>query len=802
MAPFYAIFSRAFEFFERRRILLYAIIFAVVASSAFLLKSIKLSEDVQPLLPDGASDAAIDFRLLQQAPFMQKIVFNLKAGPGVDGKTLVEAADALAGALKAPYYSRVIAGPEMPAPDEFFSWVLQAGPSLMTEKDMEQVRGLLTPEKVDARLNDIRTILNSPQGWVMKPLLQADPLQFYLIILGKLRSMNMFGGMVLKENHFISADGKNALLIGETPIKITDAEGAKNLVAYTKKVVDAHNVPGISVSFLSGHSYTTANAETIKEDLYVILTCASVTILALLFLFMRNWRAIFVFLVPTSVVCIATAGVLCVYSTISAVTIAFGSVLMGIADDYPIFTYFSLRGTGDYKGEAVARISRPVLMSGVTTMATFSALFFSDLPGQRQIALFSIIGIIASLIFSLIILPHFIRGLPPGKGFPAAPHPVRGPLYRGTVITGWFLLMGLCLWQGSHIRFNGDMRAISMIPGAIHAMEEQLKQTWGDFRGKAMVFAEGKDLESALVNNDRLFSYLKGKIPDDGVISLAPLLPSAATQEANRRRWEGQWSQENRNMVAGLIEREGAKEGFTPQAFEAFLERLKVKPAPVTMEGLRKAGFGDLIDSMIIRDGPGRRVLTLVPDTPEVAALFKDRARTPFVERFVSNTRFNDTISRAMVNNFVRYIIVASIVIVVFLCMVFRSPAKVLYAAVPVAAGLLFMFGAMGWRGIEFNLFNIIATILVIGLSVDLGIFMVSRISEGNDHNTSMAVLLGGLTSLVGMGALALARHPALYSIGISVLLGMCGAIPSALFVIPALYHSRRTERESCPENG
>jgi uncharacterized protein len=99
----------------------------------------------------------------------------------------------------------------------------------------------------------------------------------------------------------------------------------------------------------------------------------------------------------------------------------------------------------------------------------------------------------------------------------------------------------------------------------------------------------------------------------------------------------------------------------------------------------------------------------------------------------------------------------------------------------------------MGWKGIEFNLFNIIATMLVIGLSVDLGIFMVSRVREGNDTNTSLAVLLGGLTSLVGMGALTLARHPALSSIGISVLLGMCGAIPSALFVIPAFYHRKKT---------
>ena len=82
-----------------------------------------------------------------------------------------------------------------------------------------------------------------------------------------------------------------------------------------------------------------------------------------------------------------------------------------------------------------------------------------------------------------------------------------------------------------------------------------------------MVFAVGKDLESALTNNDRIFSYLKGKVPDDGLISLAPLLPSAKTQEANRQRWETQWSEDNRNAVRRLLEREGAKAGFTPQAF-------------------------------------------------------------------------------------------------------------------------------------------------------------------------------------------------------------------------------------------
>jgi predicted RND superfamily exporter protein len=143
---------------------------------------------------------------------------------------------------------------------------------------------------------------------------------------------------------------------------------------------------------------------------------------------------------------------------------------------------------------------------------------------------------------------------------------------------------------------------------------------------------------------------------------------------------------------------------------------------------------------------------------------------------------------KAIFHNFIKYIIIASIVIILFLFLMFRNVKKILCALIPVATGLLVMFGTMGWSRMEFNLFNIIASILVIGLSVDLGIFMVSKVSEGYDHNTSMAVFLGGMTSLVGMGALALASHPALYSLGITVLLGMCGAIPSALFVIPAFY--------------
>ncbi len=325
---------------------LYAAILIVVVLSGITLSKIKLSEDLQPMLPAGQSDAARDIALLQQAPFMQKVVINLKAEPNIDQKALIEAADKLAGALKRPYYSRVVAGPQMPSPERFFPWLLEATPALLNEMDLQEIKTGLYSQSIHSKLQHIRERLNSPEGWVMKSLLQEDPLELHRIVLEKFRFLNMFKGMVLKDQHFLSADGRNALLVADTSVKITDSQGTKDLVLYTQGIIDRQTQPGIKVSFLSGHAYTYANAETVKSDLYVIFSCTSLTILVLLFLFMQNWRAVFIFLVPASVVLIATAGVLAVYQTISAITIAFGSVLMGIADDYPIFTYFSLRNRG------------------------------------------------------------------------------------------------------------------------------------------------------------------------------------------------------------------------------------------------------------------------------------------------------------------------------------------------------------------------------------------------------------------------------------------------------------------------
>jgi predicted RND superfamily exporter protein len=169
-----------------------------------------------------------------------------------------------------------------------------------------------------------------------------------------------------------------------------------------------------------------------------------------------------------------------------------------------------------------------------------------------------------------------------------------------------------------------------------------------------------------------------------------------------------------------------------------------------------------------------------------VAALTEEIKSLPGV-RLVSQSNFGNNVGRAIINDFTRYLACTSTLVFFLLVIVFRSPSRIMLALVPVVTGLVCMLGIMGMFGIEFNIFNIAATILIIGLCVDYGIFMVCRLTEGSDHTTNRAILVSGLTTLAGLGALALARHPSMYSIGITVLLGIGTGIPAALLVIPAL---------------
>lgn len=783
--PSFTLFERLHRYFSGRRTLLFSITLAVVVLSVLAASKLKIQEDIVAMLPDDSSSVANDFRLLQLAPFTRKLVITLKSGSLTDPATLTAAADRLAQGLRTEGIDGVTTGPANLS-GGLFGWLGATLPNLATTDDLSRLSVATSPAEVKNRLQSSYEQLLSPEGWALKGSIQSDPLSFSTIALEKMRFLNMVPNMRLVQNHFVSSDGKSALLVVDSSVSMTDSAASRKLLDRIGRAIAANVPVGMTATVVSGHSYTVVNAETIKRDLYVVLSLSIIAVLAIYLVFLRTLSAVFVFLVPSSILVIATGAIALWDVNVFAVTLGFGGVLLGMVDEYAMLIYFSCRRGGKDPAVITGEVARPVIFGAVATLISFGVMLMSSLPGQRQLAVYSMLGIVAALLISLIVLPHLIKPVYPVNLPPNGRGDLRRLPRRG-VIGVWLAIMVLCSWQATKIRFNGDLRSVSMVSPELRQAEEELLKTWGDMRGKAMLFAEATDLDGALELNDRLFARISARLPAGELVSISPLLPGAALQRANRERWTSFWENGRAAKLKDDLAKTGETYGFSKDAFAPFLATLSVRPPAATPEGLREVGMGDLVDALIIRSPGMVRVLTLVPDTPQVVgALRKDLKALPGV-RLVSQSHFGDNVGRAIIHDFTRYMAFTSALVFALLVVVFRSPSRIMLAMVPVVTGLVCMLGIMGMFGIEFNIFNIAATILIIGLCVDYGIFMVCRLTEGSDHTTNRAVLVSGLTTLAGLGALALAKHPSMNSIGITVLLGIGTGIPAALLVIPAL---------------
>jgi uncharacterized protein len=134
----------------------------------------------------------------------------------------------------------------------------------------------------------------------------------------------------------------------------------------------------------------------------------------------------------------------------------------------------------------------------------------------------------------------------------------------------------------------------------------------------------------------------------------------------------------------------------------------------------------------------------------------------------------------------------ALVVILVVLWLDFRSIRLSLLAALPLALGMAQTLGLMGMVGIDLNPANLIGIPLILGIAVDYGVHIVHdalerpgpyRISAA----TANSVLVDALTTILGFGALMVASHRGLESLGRVLTLGVTTCTVTSLVLLPAV---------------
>ena len=116
-------------------------------------------------------------------------------------------------------------------------------------------------------------------------------------------------------------------------------------------------------------------------------------------------------------------------------------------------------------------------------------------------------------------------------------------------------------------------------------------------------------------------------------------------------------------------------------------------------------------------------------------------------------------------------------------------------ALIPLALGLIWTGGLMALFGLDFTMGNIFGLPLILGAAAEYGLNVVLRYMETRREagapliarSTVMAVLVNGLTTIVGFGSLMLADHRGIFGLGLLLTLGTAASLVAALIVLPVL---------------
>jgi uncharacterized protein len=130
----------------------------------------------------------------------------------------------------------------------------------------------------------------------------------------------------------------------------------------------------------------------------------------------------------------------------------------------------------------------------------------------------------------------------------------------------------------------------------------------------------------------------------------------------------------------------------------------------------------------------------------------------------------------------------------VILFVTFRSVRAAAIGLVPLVVGVLVMVSCMRLFGINFNSANIIVMPLVLGIAVDSGIYIINRFRREGETSVEVVsrsagkgVIYNTFTIMASFGALMVAHHRGVFSIGAVMSLGMMACQIAFIIVLPAV---------------
>jgi len=692
-----------------------------------------------------------------------------------------------------------------------YNTIGRAHPALLDETDLEVVESRLNPESIHRYVARAKRSLTTSLTSMEKRRLRSDPFDIAGLGFAHIGTVgNQSPGAQIVDGRITSQDGRHILLFAIPSFPPGDTEQSEKLFTLLEKTrTDLLKMDdAVRIRYSGGHFAYADNAAIIKTDMKRTVPAMILGIFLLSILFFRRIFSVALILVPVTFgLAVALAAFSFYTLDVPGLVIGCAALLIGISVDYGIHVVFHLENS---KSDDISDIKFPIVVGAVTTLLAFLTLLLSGIEGQRHMGILAALGIAGSAWFAVNALPQLVSFFSASKRNLDLSGPINRLLqwvddyWQRTLITvvtiSCVALAGL-----PRVNFEGDLESMNYLHPEHRAEDTYVRDLWQKMAPSVVVLA-ADSTEMALEKNDRLYNLLMALENEkivQSTVSLSPLLPSHATQKERWSNWASLWPTEKKDSVRAMTATEGKTIGFTPKAFDPFFKYLNEEPTFLTLADYEDSSMSDLIASRIVKTDE-KTLLQSSFYTEDRDSFLEARTRIQesYPDAIIMNGSWFAGHTQKLVNEeMLQFGIAASAVIVLCLLLFFGSVELAAVVLLPVLFGLLLTLGILGWIGLPINFVSSLFIIYVLGVGVDFNIFLLnSKLqkyrSQKDIPSSPGAVVLCALTTLFGFGALALAHHPAIHSMGVTGFLGILSCLAASLSITPLLI------RLFIPQNG
>jgi predicted exporter len=151
----------------------------------------------------------------------------------------------------------------------------------------------------------------------------------------------------------------------------------------------------------------------------------------------------------------------------------------------------------------------------------------------------------------------------------------------------------------------------------------------------------------------------------------------------------------------------------------------------------------------------------------------------------------------------VRQIFTGNFLVIGLLLLRYRRLRPALAAFFPSVLVSLILLGSFAAFGVETNLLHVVGLVMVLGMGVDYGVFVVDSASHPEEMGTTLlSIFLGSITTVFTFGVLAVSQHPALRALGVTIGAGILLAFLLAPLALLLLRDGSGSEPESGAAGG